>query len=74
MSAADLLNSLSGMTIQERLAVIEAATKLIQRDLREPVSYSEQDEVLLRVAGTFAGAALTSREIDGELYGEIVPP
>lgn len=70
MSAAGITEKLRQLTILERLAVIETATRLIRQDLSGQVGNGWEDDPILRVAGCLSGEPLSAAEIEKELYGE----
>ncbi len=70
MSKSKLLEQLKVLSNADRLAVIEAATRLIREDLRDRARNGRKEDPILRVAGCLSGDALTTKEIDSELYGE----
>jgi hypothetical protein len=50
MSASEVLDRLKHLTNSERLAVIEAATRLIREDLANPVRIAREQDRRLRAA------------------------
>lgn len=66
MDTADWNVQLKHLSNSERLALIEAATRLIREDLADGVD----DDPILRVAGCLNGESLSGTEIEARLYGE----
>jgi hypothetical protein len=68
MIAEDVLERLRQMSNPERLALIEAARRLIDEDSRSHQMIGCEDDPILRVAGCLSGEPLTAEEIEEELY------
>jgi len=64
MSVSEIVGQLKRLTISERLAVIESASRLIREDL------SADTDPILRVAGCLSGDTVSGAEIERELYRE----
>ena len=73
MSASEIVEQLRQLTIAERLAVIESATRLIREDLSGQGVNGADADPILRVAGCLSGEPVSGTEIDKELYGEERP-
>lgn len=59
---------LKHLTNAERLALIEAATRLIREDLAAGAANGSNEDPILRVAGCLSGDSLSSQEIDDRVY------
>lgn len=70
MDTADWNLELRNLSNSERLALIEAATRLIREDLAAGVANGADDDPILRVSGCLAGESLSGAEIEARLYGE----
>ena len=64
MTNSDIINQLKQLTTEERLAVIEAATRLIREDLSQPEANRKAEHQQLAQA---AKALLADYESDREL-------
>jgi hypothetical protein len=69
MSATEMIDQLKHLSNVERLAVIEAATRLIREEFQEQSPNANAEDPMLRVAGCLSGAPLSAAEIEQELYG-----
>lgn len=69
MSTTELLEQLKHLSNPDRLAVIEAATRLVREDLTGQAAGGAEDPVL-KAAGCLSGLPLSASEIEKELYGE----
>jgi hypothetical protein len=70
MDTAKLLKQLEKMTNEERLVVIEEASRLIREELCSANGKEEEDPIF-KVAGCLSGQPLASSEIDEILYGKL---
>jgi hypothetical protein len=71
MSTAELLEELKRLSNAERLAVIEAAKRLVRAESPKGKGPAERDnDAILEVAGCLSGEPLTAAQIEAELYGE----
>jgi hypothetical protein len=70
MKVAELVEQLKQLSNPERLAVIEAASRLIRENLSSRVGETDGEDPILRVAGCLSGKSMSATEIEEELYGE----
>jgi hypothetical protein len=70
MGTKDVVEYLKHVSNADRLAVIEAATRLIREDLSSEGANSAGEDPILQVAGCLSGEPLTAVEIEKQLYAE----
>ena len=64
MTNSEIIDQLKQLTTAERLAVIEAATRLIREDLSQPeANENAEDEQLARAAKTLLADYQSDREL-----------
>ena len=70
MGTNEVVEHLKHLSNADRLAVIEAATRLIREDLSSEAANGAGEDPILQVAGCLSGEPLTAPEIEKQLYGE----
>ena len=71
MSRAELLEELRRLSNEDRLLVIESATRMIREQLQEPAAHrTVVDDPILHAAGCLSGEPFSAADIEQELYAE----
>jgi hypothetical protein len=70
MKPEKIVDQIKKLSNPERLAVIEAATRLVREDLAGVNGSANADDPILRVFGSLSFEPISSKEIDEVLYGD----